>query len=271
MKFISLFSGIGGFDLGFERAGMECVAQVEIDPFCNKVLEKHWPDVPRYKDVKDVGKHNLPAADVICGGFPCQPHSLAGQRKASTDERDLWPEFSRIVDEIKPRWVVAENVRGLLSSEAGRFFGRVLRDLAASGYCIEWQLLPASAFGAPHQRERVIIVAHSDADSIGWNTGKSPAATGANEIGVYALGRLEGLGQDVPNSHKPRLEGKITTRQSWQYYGLPAQCSWWDTEPGLGRVADGLPGRVDRLKGLGNALVPEEAEWIGRRIMAVQP
>jgi DNA (cytosine-5)-methyltransferase 1 len=266
MKFISLFSGIGGFDLGFERAGMECVAQVEIDDFCQKVLAKHWPNVPKFKDVKDVGKHNLPAADVIVGGFPCQPHSLAGKRKASEDERDLWPEFSRIVSEIKPHWVVAENVRGLLSSEDGRFFGRVLRDLAAGGYRIEWQLLPASAFGAPHQRERVIIVAHSDPNGVRWDDGEGRAAQ-SDEAEFYALGRIEGLGKDVPHSHKPRLEGQVTARQSWQYYGLPAQCSWWDTEPGLGRVADGTTDRVDRLRLLGNAVVPQVAEWIARRII----
>lgn len=266
MKFISLFSGIGGFDLGFERAGMECVAQVEIDDFCNKVLAKHWPDVPRFKDVRDVGKQNLPRADVIVGGFPCQPHSLAGKQKASQDERDLWSEFPRVVSEIKPRWVVAENVRGLLSSEDGRFFGRVLRDLSESGYCVEWQLLPASSFGAPHQRERVFIVAHSNTNGIGWNDGESAAAQ-PDETGFYAFGRVEGLGKDVPHSHGQRLERQVATRQSWQYYGLPPKSDWWDTEPGICRVVDGFPGRVDRLKSLGNAVVPQVAEFIGRRIM----
>lgn len=134
MKFGSLFAGIGGFDLGLEKAGMKCAWQVEIDDYATQVLQRHWPDVRRHRDIKECGRHNLEPVDLICGGFPCQPHSLAGKRKASADDRDLWGEFSRIIRELRPRYVVAENVPGLLSSEVGRFFGRVLRDLAESGY-----------------------------------------------------------------------------------------------------------------------------------------
>ena len=116
MKFISLFAGIGGLDLGLERAGMECVAQVEIDDFCQKVLTKHWANVPKFKDVRDVGKNNLPTADLICGGFPCQDVSLVGARKGLEGKRStLWSEFHRIICEVQPRWVVIENVLRLLS------------------------------------------------------------------------------------------------------------------------------------------------------------
>jgi len=145
MKFGSLFSGIGGFDLGFERAGMQCAWQVEIDEACNKVLEKHWPAVKRYRDVREVGKHNLESVDLICGGFPCQDVSFAGLRKGLEGKRStLWSEFYRIICEIKPRWIVAENVLGLLSSDNGQFFGNILRDLAEGGYDAECHIIPAS-------------------------------------------------------------------------------------------------------------------------------
>lgn len=161
MKVGSLFSGIGGIELGLERAGMTVLWQVEQDEYATRVLERHWPHAKRHRDVRHVGRHNLEPVDLICGGFPCQPHSLAGKRKASEDERDLWAEFARIICELKPRWVLAENVPGLLSSESGRFFGRILRDLAESGYDAEWDCLPASAFNAPHQRDRVFLVAYA--------------------------------------------------------------------------------------------------------------
>lgn len=158
----SLFSGIGGLELGLERAGMQVIWQVEKDPYCLKVLARHWPNVERYEDVKEVGRHNLQPVDLICGGFPCQDVSLAGKRAGLQGERTtLWREFARIIRELRPRWVLAENVPGLLSSDKGMFFGQVLRDLAACGYDAEWQVLPAAAFGAPHKRDRVFIVAYA--------------------------------------------------------------------------------------------------------------
>lgn len=158
----SLFSGIGGLELGLElTGGFKTIWQVEIDDYANRVLERHWPGVSRYRDIRECGAHNLERVDLICGGFPCQPHSVAGKRQASKDERDLWGEFYRIICEVRPRWVVAENVPGLLSSEAGRFFGRVLRDLAQAGYDAEWGIVSAADMGAPHLRKRVFIVAHA--------------------------------------------------------------------------------------------------------------
>lgn len=272
MKYISLFAGIGGIDLGLDRAGMECVAQVEKNDFCLKVLTKHWAHVPKFKDVKDVGKNNLPAADLICGGFPCQPHSLAGKRKASADDRDLWGEFARIIRECRPKWVLAENVPGLLSSENGRFFGRVLRDLGASGYDVEWQSISAAAFGAPHIRERVYIVAHHKSE-------------GERAISVFSRrpqqegNDADGLREDVSDSNgrqagyksKDKIGenfGSGSGKDSW-HKGLQrevAQSQWWQSEPELGRVAHGIPNRVDRLMGLGNAVVPQAIEFIGNCI-----
>src|SRR4029450_2592075 len=118
LTFGSLFAGIGGFDLGLERAGLTCRWQVEIDPFCRKVLAKHWPDVTRYADIRELDGRTVDPVDVLCGGFPCQPHSLAGKRGGSADERDLWREFARVIREVGPRWVLAENVPGLLSTES---------------------------------------------------------------------------------------------------------------------------------------------------------
>jgi len=160
ITFGSLFTGIGGFDLGFERAGMKCLWQCEIDPACNKVLAKHWPDVRRYTDVREIGKHNLETVDVICGGFPCQDVSIAGKRAGLAGERSgLWSEFARIIDELNPGTVVIENVPGLLSSNRGRDFASVIRWLVERGYGVAWRILDAQYFGVAQRRRRVFIVA----------------------------------------------------------------------------------------------------------------
>jgi len=163
MKFGSLFAGIGGIDLGLERAGMECAWQVEPDDFCQKVLTKHWPDVPKYGDIRDVGKRNLETVDLISGGFPCQDVSLAGKRMGLEGERStLWSEFYRIICEIRPEWVLIENVPGLLSSDNGKFFRTILWNLSKGGYDAEWQTLSAKMFGAIHRRERLFIIANNN-------------------------------------------------------------------------------------------------------------
>lgn len=288
----SLFSGIGGFDLGFERAGFDITWQVEIDDYANRVLAKHWPHVARYRDVRECGAANLAPVDVICGGFPCQPHSLAGRRLASADERDLWGEFARIIREIRPRWVVAENVSGLLSSEAGRFFGRVLGDLAACGYDAEWDCLPASAFGAPHQRDRVWIVAYPAGGG-----GQRRRAGGQQAEGRGAFGLSQGSGYgpaDVADAasrarqrQAPRearhaafgcedLADADAERQLQQEGRIfderrrPGDGGWWSVEPNVGRVAHGIPARAHRLRALGNAIVPQIAEWIAGRILEAE-
>ena len=159
MKFGSLFSGIGGFDLGFERAGMQCAWQVEIDEPCCAVLNKHWPHVARYSDVRRV--ENLEPVDLICGGFPCQDLSVAGKRRGLAGERSgLWFEFHRVLGEVRPGWVVVENVPGLLSSNGGRDFAVLLRGLVELGYGVAWRILDAQYFGVAQRRRRVFIVGH---------------------------------------------------------------------------------------------------------------
>jgi len=229
LTFGSLFAGIGGIDLGLERAGMECRWQVEIDPFCQKVLAKHWPDVRRYEDVRKVGAHNLESVDLIAGGFPCQDISNAGRREGIKGKRSgLWFEMLRVICELRPEYILVENVAALLI----RGMGTVLGDLAENGYDAEWARIPASGFGAPHLRYRVFIVAYPKRK------------------------RLEG-------TVSPVLERERNGRQD----SCLARSDWWDTEPKLDRVADGIPRRVERLRALGNAVVPQVAEWIGRKII----
>lgn len=162
MKFISLFSGIGGFDLAFERAGMECVAVCEIDKNAQSVLRRHFPKAELFDDVRKVGKetHERKSVDLICGGFPCQDVSIAGRRAGLAGERSgLWFEFARVIDELEPQWVVIENVPGLLSSNGGKDFAVIIRWLAQRGYGVAWRVLDAQYFGVPQRRRRVFVVA----------------------------------------------------------------------------------------------------------------
>lgn len=171
MRFLSLFAGIGAFDLGCERAGWTCAGQVEIDPFCQRVLAKHWPNVPRWSDVRNVQAADVVARcgkiDAIIGGFPCQPWSVAGKGKGADDPRHLWPEYARLIRELRPRWVIGENVPGL----RGRGADLVLGDLEALGYTCWPLVVGADDVGASHRRKRIWIVAH--AASIGWREGRA--------------------------------------------------------------------------------------------------
>ena len=166
MRVLSCFSGVGLGDYGLELAGMTIVGQIEIDEYCQKILKLRWPDVPKWGNIKSVtGKEIIEKCgriDLISGGVPCQPFSTAGKRNGETDSRHLWPHMARIIREVKPRYVLAENVPGLLSISDGRVFGEVVRDLAESGYCVEWDCIPASALGAPHRRDRVWIMAYAE-------------------------------------------------------------------------------------------------------------
>lgn len=163
MKVLDLFSGIGGFSLGLERAGMETVAFCEIDPYCRKVLRKHWPDIPVFDDIHEVtpetlASEGIDAIDVVCGGYPCQPFSTAGKRECAEDDRHLWPEMYRIIKAVRPRWVFAENVAGHITMG----LDDVLSDLEAEGYTCWSFVIPACAVDARHRRDRVWIVAHSE-------------------------------------------------------------------------------------------------------------
>ena len=223
LTFGSLFSGIGGMDLGLERAGMKCRWQVEIDPYCRLVLARHWPNVPRYEDVREVGE-NLERVDVIAGGFPCQDVSWAGKRVGISGARSgLWGEFRRLVSALRPGIALVENVPGLLD----RGIGRVLGDLSEIGYDSEWDCVPACAFGAPHPRERLFIVAY-------------------------------------PAGQRP---GQLRREQRPREGGPQRNIHWAQGEPGCERVVDGIPNRVERLTAIGNAVSPQVSEWIGRRII----
>lgn len=235
LNILSLFSGIGGLELGLERAGMRVVGQVEIDEFCRRVLAKHWPEVPRHDDVRTAiewwSSQPSPAVDLICGGFPCQDISDAhtnGERLALRGSRSgLWVWFCRAVAEFAPGWVLIENVAAWR-----RWVPDVRADLAGLGYSSLPLEVPAGAVGAPHRRPRVILVAHSNGDGESLRTIHEEAS------------RLRPI---------PRDRGH-----------------WRHSFAGPVRVADGLPDRVDRIEALGNSVVPQVSEAVGRLIVDAQ-
>ena len=286
MKVLDLFSGIGGFSLGLERAGMETVAFCEQDKFCQQVLAKHWPDVPCFDDVRALKGEDVGAIDLISGGYPCQPFSLAGKREGQNDDRHLWPEMHRLVATIRPRWVIAENVAGHINMG----LDDVLSDLEGEGYTCWPLVIPACAVDAPHRRDRVWIVANDDSKQRSADKRKPNAgANGRNDImglcenvanaesvnvragfcesGAFAGKRVKPAhdGGAMADAPSPRSQGQ--TGAGLQQ-GEPAGNCRWLPEPGVGRVAHGIPRRVDRLKGLGNSVVPQIPEMIGRAIMA---
>lgn len=244
LRVLDLFSGIGGFSLGLERAGMRTVAFCEIEPYPRRVLVKHWPGVPCYDDVRTLTAERLAAdgivVDLICGGFPCQDLSVAGKQAGMDGERSgLWSEIARLVGELRPRYVVVENVSALLGGDDGRWFGRVLGDLAALGYDAEWTCVCASDVGAPHQRERVWIIAY-------------PAS----------------VGQPQPGHH-------------WAHADFGPPDGGWKTTDAVDALRRGavpvmcreharLPRGMDRLAALGNAVVPQIPEIIGRAILEAE-
>lgn len=231
----SLFSGIGGLDLGLERAGMRLIWQSEIDPYACRILHKHWPEVPNYGDIKKIDWSSIPRPDVICGGYPCQPFSLAGQRKGEEDPRHLWPWVKDAISGLRPKYAILENVRGHLSMGGLTVIG----ELAAIGYDAEWRIVSAASVGANHRRDRIVIVAYPNSLVMG-KQGLPTATRQADKK------RHDYIGGEKANG----------TRE------------WWQIEPAVGRVANGIPHRVDRLRGLGNAVVPQVAEVIGRLVIA---
>ena len=287
----SLFSGIGGFDLGLERTGgFEVVWQVEWDSYCQKVLAKHWPDVPCYGDIHDVGAHNLAPVDVLVGGFPCQPVSVAGKRKGQEDDRWLWPEFGRIIRELRPRFAIMENVPGLLV----RGMADVLGDLSTFGYDAEWGIVSAASVGAPHLRKRIFIIAHAnsttsrgrgvpgDVGDKGRRASKNGGTCLQSKDRQAHSGDPESSSEDVADTvsdseggaYRDRSRRGVGRRQEQdiskgrQIRGNATDSGGqWAAEPNVCRVAHGVPNRVHRLRGLGNAIVPQVAEYIGRRVL----
>lgn len=245
MRVLDLFSGIGGFSLGLERAGMKTVAFCEIEPFCRRVLAKHWPEVPCYDDVRTLSaarlRDNGIAVDVICGGFPCQDISIAGKGAGLAGERSgLWREYNRLIGEIRPRYVIMENVAALLH----RGLGDVLGDLAALGYDAEWHCIPACAVGAPHIRDRVWILAYPNGKR--WEEVCGPQDFFAWQESAEAWRSLELRGT---------CGGRIRR--------LP--------DAGFPCVSDGLSAdEVGAVKAFGNAVVPQIPELIGRAILAAE-
>ena len=254
LTFGSLFAGIGGLDLGLERAGMSCRWQVEIDDYGRRVLAKHWPDIPRHGDIKTfpVEAEFDTAVDLICGGFPCQDISFAGKGAGLDGERSgLFYELTRVVREVGPRFVLLENVAALLV----RGLDDVLGTLAEIGYNAEWHCIPAASVGAPHIRDRVFIIAMANTNSQRYRRPERDWRAGQ-------LGFING-GPGVPNGR-----AGCSVHSSEQAEGCETVGDrWWSVEPAVGRVAHGVPARVDRLRCLGNAVVPQVAEFIGRAIM----
>jgi DNA (cytosine-5)-methyltransferase 1 len=248
---LSLFAGIGGLELGLERAGMTTVGQVELDPWCRQVLARHWPDVPQHDDVRTApdwwASTERPTVDVVCGGFPCQDISNAGARRGITGPKSsLWGAMAATVRAVRPRYVVIENVAALLV----RGFDVVLADLHELGFDAEWSVLSACAMGAPHTRERLFVLAHANDEraEAGW-----PQRVRDDE--AVARGRVRA--QHLHAAPKPRR------RQGESH---------WALEPEMDRMADGLSPELDRrrLFALGNAVVPQVGEHVGRLIVEAE-
>ena len=222
LNYMSLFAGIGGLDLGLDRAGMRCVAQVEIDPYCRRGLAKHWPDVPPHDDVRTAAEWWLseerPAVDVICGGYPCQPFSTAGKMLGAGDDRHLWPAFLATVRAVRPRYVLAENVPAHL----GIGFDRVLADLAGVGFDAQWSVVPASAMGAPQRRPRLLLVAYPEGGE-----------------------RLDRRWLSAVQASRRQDNAMADAHRCRTHDTGPADAEPWTTEPDLGRVASRLSPGMD--------------------------
>jgi len=323
---LDLFSGIGGFSLGLESTGFfKTIAFVEKDKFCQKVLQKNFPNIPIEDEVRNVKGERF-KADVITGGFPCQPFSVAGKRKGTDDDRYLWDETIRIVSEQKPQWFIGENVEGIINIQDGMVFGQIHNDLESEGFEVQSLVIPASGVGAWHQRKRVWIIAYSNSRlSIGENKeiqarrntidssskdvsnsnsrlrrGRGTIKeSGANEIwsfcspkeeqteqhirsqtiGCDALPRKElqdtnSLGLQRHSLQSDNLQKKDTTREIFDT-SFKEQQTWWQTQSSLCGVPDGIQTKLDkdranRIKALGNSIVPQIAREIGKAIMEAE-
>lgn len=297
---LSLFSGIGGLDLAAEMAGFRTVGQCEWADYPTKVLEKHWPNVPRWRDIRTLTgesfyeKTGMRTVDVVSGGFPCQPFSVAGKRRGKEDDRYLWPEMLRVISELRPTWVVGENVAGIVNMA----LDQVYADLENEGYTVQAFIIPACAVDAPHRRDRCAIVAWNpnSRDRDAWAEREVEKRENAEPTGIcenvahsesIRLQRERSCGEQIgiPRPEKAQSERccdvlSDTNDRSravrgnrefpavekvaggWENLGGRAPeyvtGEWWPAEPDVGRVVDGVPSRVDRLKCLGNAVVPQQ-------------
>ncbi len=233
LKVLDLFSGIGGFSLGLERSGgFETIAFCEINKFCQKVLKKHWPKVPVFDDVTELKGEQVGTVDIICGGFPCQDLSTNGQGAGVSGERSgLWREMARLASELRPKYIIMENVANLLAHG----YGDILAALASIGYDAEWHCIPAAAVGAPHLRDRIWIIANAQ-----------------GEPGLYESNSWKTAHRLPDNTFDWASRGWITPKTA------------------ICRMDDGVPGRVDRTCALGNAVVPQIPEMIGNAILVAE-
>lgn len=278
LKHLDLFSGIGGFSLGLESAGLvETVAFCDFDQYCQKVLKKNFPGVPVYGDVKELNHDKLKAdgidqIDIITGGYPCQPFSVAGRKKGEEDPRHVWPEMFRLIQELRPTWVIGENVGGHIKLG----LDSVLENLESEGYSARTFSISASSIGANHKRERVWIVAHSERLGRTEGTEKSKelereessdqldhCGEGCTKCqSCQTMANSEGSEGNVNDSNGGN--GKAPQEELFGEHGSASGVSaWWSVEPSVGRVAHGVPDRVDRLKCLGNSVVPQIPYVIG--------
>jgi DNA (cytosine-5)-methyltransferase 1 len=274
LKVLDLFSGIGGFSLGLERAGMETVAFCENDEACRLVLKKHWPQIPIFPDIIKLKKKHLPEIDVICGGFPCQDVSVAGSKKGflhgnKRTRSGLWEEYKRLIKEIKPRYAIIENVANLRNLG----LNKVIKDLGSVGYACEWHIISARAIGANHLRERVWIIAYPDGNAVSQQSRGSSGQSRENSLQSRATSKEKRA--QSSDSNMPRLWRPFASEEKKSEWWAKASTGfhdWWEAESNICRVDDGLPRKLDknrkeRIKQLGNSLLPQIPELIGRELL----
>jgi DNA (cytosine-5)-methyltransferase 1 len=291
MRFASFFAGVGGFDLGFHRAGMTAVFQCEIDPYCQLILKRHWPEVPLHDDITTLKPESIPNADVWCGGWPCQDVSHANhQREGINGARSgLFFTFAGLARRIRPRWIVLENVSGLLSADRGAAFESVVNELEEIGYLGVWFTCNTLSMGLPHNRERVFLVGsyrsplsyqfYSDCGQLlGDNSPRSESRAqirpdiheGFISDTPLLVQRRGGFGYTKATSYCPTIRAQ-TGKHQGGHSDRPILCG---QKLDLDRVreTDGIPARLDGKRGrfIGNAVAPSIAEFIGRRILAIQ-
>lgn len=263
---VDLFSGIGGFSLACEWAGVETIAHAEIDDYASRVLKKHWPSIRNYGDVR-----NVPALDsvwLVTGGVPCQPASVAGKRRGAEDDRWLWPEALAVTERIRPAWVLFENPTGILSLNDGVEFERICLALEGQGYEVQPLVIPACAVGAPHKRDRVWIIAYTDSDSesnVPLNArevSRGVETPDSNANSQRRQGGIKGLCAESPNGHGTPSSNSRALEFNGFRDGLPS--------PSICRANDGLPDLVDRLRCLGNAIVPQVAYRLIKRMIEAE-
>jgi DNA (cytosine-5)-methyltransferase 1 len=276
MRVLSLFSGGGLGDYGLTLAGMEIVGQVEWDKYCQKILKLRWPEVPKWEDVRNVTgdqvREKCGPVDIIAGGFPCQPFSVAGKKKGKDDERNMWPAMYRIISEVKPPWVLAENVRGIVKP----YLDTVLADLEGLGYTCLPLLVPASALGAPHRRERLWVIAYSESIRTQRRLQQQgrlsvPRTDGENRRDSDVADSACEQSSSNDNRRKQRkISGQEEVESGRRRSSDELWGSQWAVEPAVGRVANGIANRVDRLKLLGNGQVVQVVRWLGEMIIAFE-